>query len=106
MIELIEKFQKCSTLDLNDVERYYKVNKYVKFMEAKHNNPSLKQKRICERIGTSDSTIKRIRKDLNITSPYRSTTTHKARSNTIALETNPVLYENNLKLIDNRKKNS
>ena len=39
-------------------------------MEVKSNNPKLTQKQISNRLGFSDSTIKRYRDDINMDSPY------------------------------------
>ena len=39
-------------------------------MEIRSNNPRMTQKQICNQLGTSDSTIKRYRNDINMDSPY------------------------------------
>ena len=38
------------------------------FMEIRSNNPRMTQKQICNQLGTSDSTIKRYRNDINMDS--------------------------------------
>ena len=42
-------------------------------MEVKSNNPKMTQKEISTEIGLSDRTVSRFRKDINMTSPYKST---------------------------------
>ena len=55
-------------------ELFTKSEKYrtlLRFSEARRQNPSATQSQICKSIGTSTSTIERIRTDLHISSPYR-----------------------------------
>ena len=39
-------------------------------MEIRSNNPRMTQNQICKQLGTSDSTIKRYRDDIQMDSPY------------------------------------
>jgi AraC-like DNA-binding protein len=105
MEEMVDKIKKLSSLNLNEVDKYYKTSKYLDFMKVKNTNSGLKQKEICQQLGISDSSIKRIRKELGVPSPYRSNTNKRKINNKKSLiESNPILYENNLKLIENRNK--
>lgn len=57
--------------DPNGINKLYKLNLANKFMNVKAENPSLNQDQICKMLGTSSSTMKRIRTDLKLNSPYR-----------------------------------
>lgn len=65
------EIQSLSNFDPNNLNKIYKLDLMNKFMNAKTANPHLNQEQLCRMIGTSPSTIKRIRMDLNIKSPYR-----------------------------------
>ena len=66
----IDQLSKSETIDPNSINRLYKINKMLDFMELRSNNPKMTQKQICNQLGTSDSTIKRYRNDINMDSPY------------------------------------
>ena len=66
----IDQLSKSETIDPNSINRLYKINKMLDFMEIRSNNPRMTQKQICNQLGTSDSTIKRYRNDINMDSPY------------------------------------
>ena len=66
----IDQLSKSESIDPNSINRLYKINKMLDFMEIRSNNPRMTQKQICNQIGTSDSTIKRYRNDINMDSPY------------------------------------
>ena len=68
----IDQLTKSESVDPNSINRLYKINKMLDFMEIRSNNPRMTQKQICNQLGTSDSTIKRYRNDINLDSPYRS----------------------------------
>ena len=45
-------------------------------MRIKSDNPKMMQKEIAKELGYSDSTLSRHRKDIDMTSPYKSTNSH------------------------------
>jgi AraC-like DNA-binding protein len=106
MEEMADKIQLLSSINLNNVDKVYKTSKYLDFMKMKNANSKLTQKEICQQLNISDSSMKRIRKELGVPSPYRSNTTKNNKNNkeSLLIESNPILYENNLKLIENRNK--
>jgi hypothetical protein len=62
-------------------ELFAKSEKYrtlLRFSEARRQNPRATQSQICKSIGTSSSSIERIRTDLNISSPYRYSVSTKS----------------------------
>ena len=67
---IIDQLSKSESVDPNSINRLYKINKMLDFMEIRSNNPRMTQKQICNQLGTSDSTIKRYRNDINMDSPY------------------------------------
>ena len=66
----IDQLTKAQTLDPNSINRLYKINMMLNFMEIRSNNPRMTQNQICKQLGTSDSTIKRYRDDIKMDSPY------------------------------------
>ena len=70
-LENLSNIKHLIDFDPNGLNRLYKLNIANKFMNVKAANPSLTQDQLCKMIGTSSSTMKRIRTDLNLTSPYR-----------------------------------
>ena len=66
-----DNITKSHSINSNDLNRVYKLDRCCEFMEMKYNNPKLTQKEICRKLGFSDSTIKRYRDDINMDSPYR-----------------------------------
>ena len=66
----IDQLTKSQTIDPNSINRLYKLNMMLNFMDIRSNNPRMTQKQICKELGTSDSTIKRYRDDIQMDSPY------------------------------------
>ena len=66
----IDQLSKSETIDPNSINRLYKINTMLEFMEIRSNNRRMTQKEICKQLGFSDSTIKRYRNDINMDSPY------------------------------------
>ena len=75
----IDQLSKSETIDPNSINRLYKINKMLDFMEIRSNNPRLTQKQICNHLGFSDSTIRRYRDDINMDSPYNRNNNKKKR---------------------------
>ena len=67
----IDQLTKAESIDPNSINRLYKLNMMLDFMEIRSNNPRMTQKEICNKIGRSDSTIKRYRNDIDMDSPYK-----------------------------------
>ena len=70
------------------------------FMEIGSNNPRMTQKQICHQLGTSDSTIKRYRNDINMDSPYNRNNYKKKKH-----KKSPDITTENNKSIEKRLKN-
>ena len=70
-LENLSNIKHLTDFDPNGLNKLYKLNIANKFMNAKAANPGLTQDQLCKMIGTSSSTMKRVRTDLNLTSPYR-----------------------------------
>ena len=66
----IDQLSKSESIDPSSINRLYKINKMLDFMEIRSNNPRMTQKQICYQLGTSDCTMKRYRNDINMDSPY------------------------------------
>ena len=62
---------------LGNIEKYRTI---VRFNKAKKNHPEQSQPELCKSIGISVSTLERIRKDLNVQSPYRYTVSVKTEA--------------------------
>ena len=97
----IDQLSKSETIDPNSINRLYKINKMLNFMEIRSNNPKMTQKRICNQLGTSDSTIKRYRNDNNMDSPYNRNNYKKKKIK----KTPDITTENNKAAIDESSKN-
>lgn len=69
-IDILTKLDEIS-IDPKKLNQIYKLNLHNKFLLMKSEKPNLTQHQICKALGTSESTMKRIRKDLDIQSPYR-----------------------------------
>lgn len=67
----LNELKLLSELNPENINKAYKTNIIFKFMNIKAEQPNLTQEQICKKLGISSSTIKRIRQDLNIKSPYR-----------------------------------
>ena len=107
----IDQLSKSETIDPNSINRLYKINKMLDFMEIRSNNPRMTQKQICNQLGTSDSTIKRYRNDINMDSPYNRNNYKRKKPkqtpiNSNINDTKSVLEEDNRnKRIEKRIKN-
>ena len=97
----IDQLSKSESLDPNSKKRLYKINKMLDFMEIRSNNPRMTQKQICGQLGTSDSTIKRYRNDINMDSPYNRNNYKKKKIK----KTPDISIENNKPVIDESTKN-
>ena len=62
---------KSRSIEPNDLNRTFKLDRCCDFMEEKYNNPNLTQKEICNQLGFTDRTIRRYRDDIKMDSPYR-----------------------------------
>ena len=102
-----DQLSKSETIDPNSINRLYKVNKMLDFMEIRSNNPRLTQKQICNQLGFSDSTIKRYRDDINMDSPYnRNNYKKKKTKQPLDTKTENISRSGNTKLvIDEPSKN-
>ncbi len=67
----LENIASSPTIDSNSINRNYKLRQTAIFNALREANPHLKSKELAEQMGTSPSTLQRIRKDLNMKSPYR-----------------------------------
>ena len=76
----IDQLPKSETIHPNSINRLYKINKMLDFMEIRFNNPRLTQKQICNQLGFSESTIKRYRDDINMDSPYNRNNNKKKKT--------------------------
>ena len=97
----IDQLSKSETIDPNSINRLYKINKMLDFMEIRSINPRLTQKQICNQLGFSDSTIKRYRDDINMVSPYNRNNYKKKKPKTEKISKN----ENTKLVIDESSKN-
>ena len=97
----IDQLSKSETIDPNSINRLYKIKKMLDFMEIRSNNPRMTQKQICNQPGTSDSTIKRYRNDINMDSPYNRNNYKKRKPK----KSTDITTENNKTVIDEPTKN-
>ena len=97
----IDQLSKSETIDPNSVNRLYKINIMLDFMEIRSNIPRMTQKQICNQLGTSDSTIKRYRNDITMDSPYNRNNYKKKKLK----KTPDITTENNKTVIDESSKN-
>ena len=106
----IDQLSKSEAIDPNSINRLYKINKMLDFMEIRSNNPRITQKQICSQLGTSDSTIKRYRNDINMDSPYNRNNYKKKKikkTPDITTEINKTAIDetSKIKIIEKRIKN-
>src|ERR1700712_5779180 len=59
------------SIDANLIQRQAKVENVAVYMQIKKDNPDLKNAEICSAMNMSASTMRRIRKYLAVSSPYR-----------------------------------
>ena len=67
----LNDINKTASMDPNLITRYYKIKTMNDFMNAKYQNPKLKQSEIASQLKLSTSSIQRQRIDINMFSPYR-----------------------------------
>ena len=107
----IDQLSKSETIDPNSINRLYKKNTMLDFMEIRSNNRRMTQKQICDQLGFSDSTLKRYRNDINMNSPYNRNNYKKKKTkqtpdNTKENISKQVIDESNKnKVIEKRIKN-
>ena len=70
---------KSENLNSNSILRLHKENMMVKFMEVKCNEPRITQKQFSNRLGYSDSTIKRYRDDISMDNLYKRSKNRKKK---------------------------
>ena len=103
-----DNITKSHSIQPNDLNRVYKLDRCCDFREEKYNSPKLTQKEICKKIGFSDSTIKRYRDDIQMDSPYRRNNNKKKtnnKSNTSISQTQTKNDPSTNKIIEKRIKN-
>ena len=100
---------KSKSIEPNDLNRTYKLDRCCDFMELKYNIPRMTQKQICNQLGFSDSTIKRYRNDINMDSPYNGNNYRRKKTKKtvdITTENNKTADESSKnKIIEKRIKN-
>ena len=79
---------KSRSIEPTDIIRTFKLDRCCDFMEAKHDNPKLTQKEICNQLGFSDRAIRRYREDIKMDSPYRSSNNKKKKPKQTPLNSN------------------
>jgi len=67
----LEAIALSSDMDSNTINRNYKLRQVAIFNALREANPHLTAKELASQMGTSASTLQRIRKDINMKSPYR-----------------------------------
>ena len=106
----MDQLTKVESIDPNSINRLYKVNLMLNFMEIRSNNPRMTQKQICNQLGFSDSTIKRYRDDIQMDSPYnrynnKKNKTKQKPDTTISQSQQSTNETNRNKIIEKRIKN-
>ena len=97
----IDQLSKSESIDPKSINRLYKINRMLDFMEIRSNNPRMTQKQICNQLGFSDSTIRRFRNDANMDSPYNRNNYKQKKPKKSPDNTT----ENNKTVIDESSKN-
>ena len=100
----IDQLTKSQSIDPNSINRLYKLNMMLNFLDIKSNNPKMTQKEIGRELGTSDSFIKRYRDDIKMDSPYNRNKYKKKKSNQLTDTTTENDSSKN-KTIERRLKN-
>ena len=101
----IEQLSKSESIDPNSINRLYKINTMLDFMEIRSNNRNMTQKQICKQLGFSDSTIKRYRNDINMDSPHRINKNNKTPKKKPSTITEVVSKNENTKSVTEEDKN-
>ena len=71
MQDQLNSIKYTNTIVPDDVRKNMLMKKVLVFVQAKEEHPELTKPQLCKMIGISDSSLKRIMKDLNMTSFYR-----------------------------------
>jgi AraC-like DNA-binding protein len=71
MQDQLNSIKYTSTIVPDDIRKNMLMKKALVFVQAKEEHPELSIAQLCKMIGISDSSLKRIMKDLNIKSFYR-----------------------------------
>ncbi len=71
MQDQLNSIKYTSTIVPDDIRKNMLMKKVLVFVQAKEEHPELTKPQICKMIGISDSSLKRIMKDLNMKSFYR-----------------------------------
>ncbi len=71
MQDQLNSVKYTSTIVPDDIRKNMLMKKVLLFVQAKEEHPELTKPQLCEMIGISDSSLKRIMKDLNMKSFYR-----------------------------------
>ena len=71
MLDQLNSIKSKSTIVPDDIRKNMLMKKVLVFVQTKKEHPKLTKPKLCEMIGISDSSLKRIMKDLNIKSFYR-----------------------------------
>ena len=80
----LSEINKFANMNPNLIIDFYKIKHMNDFMNLKYQNPKMKQSDIANQLGMSTSSVQRCRKEINMQSPYRSTTNNtKKRSKTV-----------------------
>ena len=97
----IDQLSKSESIDPNSINRLYKLNMMLDFMEIRSNNPRMTQKQIFNQLGFSDSIIKRYINDINMDSPYNRNIYKKKKPK----KSPDITTEDNKTVIDESSKN-
>ncbi len=71
MQDQLNSIKYTSTIVPDDIRKNMLMKKVLAFVQAKEEHPELTKPQLCKLIGISDSSLKRIMKDLNMKSFYR-----------------------------------
>ena len=71
MQDQLNSIKYTSTIVPDDLRKNMLMKKVLVFVQAKEEHPELTKQHLCKMIGISDSSLKRIMKDLNMKSFYR-----------------------------------
>jgi AraC-like DNA-binding protein len=77
----LEAIATSSDIDSNSINRNYKLRQAAIFNALREANPHLNAKELAQQMGTSTSTLQRIRKDINMKSPYHYDISSPKRKN-------------------------
>jgi len=71
VIDYLLKLKELENFDTNLITKFKRISIASKFADLKEQYPNMKQNELCKSIGTSSSSMQRIRKDLNMNSPFK-----------------------------------